>query len=104
MDITQIIVSCITSTAAVIVAVIGAININQRKEEEKRADQRATIARLGMEMQAASIELSDVIAIAVTGGHTNGNVEEARAKARKAKRAYYDYINSIAVDTLHHHK
>ena len=102
MDITQIIVSLITSAAAIVAAIISAININQRKEEEKRADQRATEARLGMEMQAASIELSDVIAIAVTGGHTNGNVEEARNKARKAKKAYYDFINSIAVDTLHH--
>lgn len=103
MDITEIIVSAITSLAAVIVAVIGGININQRKKDEKLYMQRATEARLGMDMQAASIELSDVIAIAVTGGHTNGNVEEARAKAKKARDNYYAFINSVAVDALTKH-
>ena len=104
MDWTQIIVSAITSISAIVVAIIGAININQRKKDERLANQRATEARLGMDMQAASIELSDVIAIAVTGGHTNGNVEEARNKAKKAKKAYYDFINTVAVDTLTNHK
>ena len=98
----DIVVSIITSISAIIVAVIGAVNIRLHQRDAKRADQRATEARLGMEMQVAAVELSDVIAIAVTGGHTNGNVEAARRKALEAKRAYYDYINSIAIDTLTH--
>lgn len=99
---TEIIVSCITSISAIVVAIIGGINIKQRKKDEQLARQRATEARLGMDMQVASIELADVIAIAVTGGHTNGNVEEARKKAADAKAAYYAFISSIAVDTLTH--
>lgn len=100
---TEIIVSIITSISAIIVAVIGAVNIRLHHQEEKKAEQRAIEARLGMEMQVAAIELSDVIAIAVTGGHTNGNVEAARKKAKDAKKAYYDFINSIAVDALTRH-
>ena len=97
---TEIIVSIITSIAAIVVAAIGAINIKQRKKDGKLEKQRATETRLAMEMQVACIELSDVIAIAVTGGHTNGNVEAARKKAHDAKKAYYAFINSIAAETL----
>lgn len=96
----EIIVSSISAVSAIVVAIISGINIRQRQNEDKLAEQRATEARLGMDMQAAGIELSDVIAIAVTGGHTNGNVEEARKKARDAKDKYYAFINSIAVNTL----
>lgn len=99
---TEVIISIISAISAIIVAVIGAININHRKKDEKSAEMRSKEFRLGMDMQAASIELSDVIAIAVTGGHTNGNVEEARQKARKAKDAYYSFLKSIAADTLTH--
>ena len=97
---TEIICSIISASAAITVAVISAINIKQRKKDEKLAQQRATESRLAMDMQAASIELSDVIAIAVTGGHTNGNVEVARQKAQAAKNAYYAFIKSVAADTL----
>lgn len=99
---TEIIVSSISAIAAIVVAIISGINIKQRRQEDKLAQQRATEVRLGMDMQAACIELSDVIAIAVTGGHTNGNVEAARQKAQSAKNAYYNFINSIAADTLAH--
>lgn len=98
----EIIVSSISAVSAIVVAIISGINIKQRRKEDKLAQQRATEARLGMDMQAAAIELSDVIAIAVTGGHTNGNVEAARKKAQEAKNAYYAFINSIAVDALTH--
>lgn len=99
----EIVVSSISAVSAIVVAIISGINIKQRRKEDKLAQQRATEARLGMDMQAACIELSDVIAIAVTGGHTNGNVEEARKKAQAAKNAYYAFINSVAADTLAHH-
>lgn len=100
MDITSVIVSIITAISAIIVSVIGAINIRSRKQAEHMASLRSQEFRLGMDMQAASIELSDVIAIAVTGGHTNGNVEAARQKAQEAKSKYYAFIKTIAADTL----
>lgn len=97
---TEIIVSIITAISAIIVSIISGINIRNRKHDEKIQQLRTTEFRLGMDMQAASIELSDVIAIAVTGGHTNGNVEAARQKAKAAKSAYYAFINSVAAEAL----
>ena len=99
----DIIVSVISAASAIIVAIISGITIKHRKQDEKLLQQRAIEARLGMDMMAACIGLSDVIAIAVSGGHTNGNVEEARKKAQDAKNAYYTFINSVAVDALVHH-
>ena len=99
---TEIIVSIISAISAIIVAIIAGKLAKQRKQDEKNSYLRAKEQRLGMEMQAACIELTDVIAIAVTGGHTNGNVEAARKKAEKAKTDYYAFINSIAADTLAH--
>ena len=99
----EIVVSIITAASAIIVSIIGGISVKDRKKDEKLAEQKSKEFRLGMAMQAASIELSDVIAIAVTGGHTNGNVEEARKKAAKAKDDYFAYINSIAADALASH-
>ena len=97
---TEIIVSIITSIAAIVVAAIGAKNITDSKRQKKFELQRATERRLAMDMVASNIELCDVIAIAVTGGHTNGNVEAARKKAMQAKTAYYAFINKIAAEAL----
>ena len=103
----QIISAILASITAIIVAVIEGTNIKSKKKRERLEKQReqlekqrATEARLAMDMQAASLELSDVIAIAVTGGHTNGNVEAARKKAHDAKIAYYNFINTVAAESL----
>ena len=100
---TEVIAAIITASSAIVVAIISGLNIHSRKRSEKMEQIRAKEFRLGMEMQAAGIELSDVIAIAVTGGHTNGNVEAARQKASKAKHEYYAFINSIAAEALSMH-
>ena len=96
----EIVVAIIAALSSIAAAIISGINIKQRKNYEKLSAFKTTEFRLGMDMQAASIELSDVIAIAVTGGHTNGNVEEARRRAQESKRKYYDFINSVAAETL----
>ena len=98
----EIICALIAAISAVAAAIISGVNFQQRRQNEMLSQYRSKEFRLGMDMQAASIELSDVIAIAVTGGHTNGNVEEARRKAQEAKTRYYDFIKSIASDTLAH--
>lgn len=95
-----IIAEIIAGIATVVAAVVGGMTLRWHKKEEKLAKQRAMETKLAMDMQVANIELSDVIAIAVTGGHTNGNVEAARKKAHDAKVAYYAFINSVAADTL----
>lgn len=90
----------VTSATAIIVAYIGYMSTQQRKSEEAYREHRAEVEKrnasekfLQMQMINANLELSDVISIAVTGGHTNGNVEEAQKKAREAKKAYYKFIN-----------
>lgn len=96
----QIIVSIISALSAIVVSIVSTINMRSRKREEKKAQLRSQEFRLGMDMQAASIELSDVIAIAVTGGHTNGNVEEARHKAQEAKSKYYAFLKDVAAQAV----
>ena len=45
-----------------------------------------------MKMQDACIDLSYVTSLAVTGGHTNGNVEAAQKKAQEAQEAYREFM------------
>lgn len=85
--------SCIT---LIVVAYIETNNRKQRKKSEERAAIRERESRLGMELMVSTSQLSDVISIAVTGGHTNGNVEEAQTRARKAREAYDDFLRDIA--------
>ena len=63
-----------------------------RKKAEARALTRETESRLSMDLMEATSELADVIAIAVSGGHVNGNVEAARERAKKAREAYSDFL------------
>ena len=89
-----------TSATAIIVSYIGYMSTKQKKADEADRQHKKEIEirnadekYLQMQMINANLELSDVISIAVTGGHTNGNVEEAQKKARAAKRAYYEHVN-----------
>ena len=89
-----------TSATAIIVSYIGYMSTKQKKADEADRQHKKEIETrnadekyLQMQMINANLELSDVISIAVTGGHTNGNVEEAQKKARAAKCAYYEFIN-----------
>jgi hypothetical protein len=97
---TEIIVSIISSITAISVAVIGAINLKHRRTDEHKAEIRSREFRLGMEMQAACIELSDVIAISISGEKFNQDIENARRKAQDAKGAYYAFLKTVAADAL----
>lgn len=98
-----------TSATAIIVSYIGYMSTKQKKADEADRQHKKEIETrnasekfLQMQMINANLELSDVISIAVTGGHTNGNVEEAQKKAREAKKAYYKFINhEYAEETTH---
>ena len=48
----------------------------------------------------SNCELCDVIALAVTGGHTNGNVEAAQKKVRTAKEAYEQFLRDTAAHAV----
>ena len=48
----------------------------------------------------ATGELAYVTSLAVTGGHTNGNVEDAQTQFEKAKREYKTFQAELAVKYL----
>lgn len=70
------------------------------KKAEKRAAQRAEESRLSMAMSFASLQLSIVCANALTGGHNNGNVKEAKAAAQHAEDEYRAYLQRLAATEL----
>lgn len=71
-----------------------------RAKAEARAKTRETESRLSMDLMEATSELSDVIAIAVSGGHVNGNVEAAREKAKEAREAYRAFVRDQAAHNV----
>lgn len=87
---------------AVVLVVVALIGRSQKTEQTKaeearakaeaRAQTREKESRLSMDLMEATSELSDVIAIAVSGGHVNGNVEAAREKAKRARDAYQTFV------------
>ena len=71
-----------------------------KAEVEKHAAVRAEESRLSMEFMSASCKLGVVTAKAVTGQHTNGDVEEAMQAAQAAQNRYYSFINSTAAKQI----
>lgn len=102
-----IIVEIISAVAIVLVAIIEADNIRRRKKDEERQKteeirraRREKESRLSMELMSASVDLAYVTSLAVTGGHTNGNVEAAQKKAEAAQEAYEDFIKDEAAHAV----
>ena len=82
----------ISAAALIIVAIIETGNKRDRKRTEIRAARRERESRLSMDMMSASLDLAYVTSLAVTGGHTNGNVEAAQTKAKSAQEAYETFL------------
>lgn len=96
----QIVTAIISAVSLVAVAVIGKRSDKNQKNAEAYRTERAKMEEirakenyLEMKVQIATLDLAYVTSLAVTGGHTNGNVEEAQTKAKKAKEEYYEFIN-----------
>lgn len=88
---------------AIVLVVVALINRNQKLEHnknEERAKARETESRLSMDLMEATSELSDVIAIAVSGGHVNGNVEQARERAKAARENYRQFVRDQAAKNV----
>ena len=92
MDNASIICALIAAVAAIVVAGIETNNVKHRKREEKRRERRERETYLAMELQSATLDLAFVTSLAVTGGHTNGNVEEAQEKAKEAQENYRRFL------------
>jgi len=88
--------SCLSAGALIVVAMINRDAKRSAAKADERQARREREARLSMEVMAATLDLADVIAIAVSGGKTNGNVEEARRKAAEARAAYMDFLRDEA--------
>ena len=87
-----IIIEIISAVALILVAIIETGNVRRHKHEEIRRQRREKEMRLSMELMSASVDLSYVTSLAVTGGKTNGNVEAAQKKAIKAQEAYETFL------------
>lgn len=103
--------SVISAAAAVIAAIISAIaaiivaRLNRSaKEQDEKINQhnewRVKEAILQGQMIAAICELDDVTAIAVQGGHTNGNMVAAREKVKAAKAEYDIFMQKVATSQI----
>jgi hypothetical protein len=90
--IAELAAAIIAAAALIIVAVIETGNKRRRKTEETRRERRERESRLSIELMSACTDLAYVTSLAVTGGHTNGNVEAAQEKARKAQEDYEDFL------------
>lgn len=91
----DILVEIIGALGLVAVAVLQLRSEQERKRrktfdaqnEERRREELEMGIKQG-EVMLASGDLAYVTSLAVTGGHTNGNVEEAQTKFTKAKQEY----------------
>lgn len=90
----------ISAAAAVICAKVGRKQDAEAERQEHRAARREKESRLSMDMMSASIKLGNITAIALAGGHLNGNVEEAREAALAAAAAYDDFLKDEAAHQI----
>ena len=86
----------ISGVFALLVAIVEVRGARYRKRDEARAERRERENRLSMDLMIATSEMTDVLCIALQGGKTNGNVEDAREKGRKAREAYRDFLRDTA--------
>lgn len=95
-----IITAVISAISAICVAYIGAHARQTEAKNEKREKRREKESLLSMAMMDATMQLSIVSANALTNGHNNGNVEEARKAAQKAREDYEQFLREVASQSL----
>ena len=86
----------IPAIAAIIVAIIEVRGQRDRKRTEARAQRRAQESRLSMDLMFSTSEMCDCLCIALKGGHIDGNVDEAREAAQRAREAYKSFLRDQA--------
>ena len=95
-----IITACISAISAIIVAYIGAHTKQMDAKAESREKRREKESLLSMKMMDATMQLSIVSANALTNGQNNGNVEEAREAAKKAREDYETFLREVTSQNL----
>lgn len=100
MEWTEIICTLITAAAGLACAYLAREVTKKNKKEEQRDKLRKREAAVSLEMISATMELSLACCNALTGGHNNGNVEEAKTKALKADQKYRELEREILAEVL----
>ena len=95
-----IITAIISAVSAIIVAYIGVHNKKMESDAQIREKRREKESRLSMAMMDATLQLSIVSANALTDGHNNGNVAEARKAVEAAQKAYTDFLREVTSQSL----
>lgn len=97
----------ITGVFTVIVAIIELVASKDRRrtkqlteEIEKKNALREEESRCSMQMMYATLQLSIVTANALTGGHNNGNVEQAKLAAQTAEADYQKFLQKVAASAI----
>ena len=86
--------------AAVIVYRVNKKADSRYNEAQKQHEERVKAERLSMEMQLATADLSYATAMAIKRGKANGEFEAGIASYEKAKKDYFDFINSKYVEDI----
>lgn len=95
---TEILVAMITSGAAMIASVIGALLNFESSQKQAARDQkrdqidqeRAYVYAALLKGTAAALQANDISLVSLQHGHLNGNVEEARKLVDEARTGLED--------------
>lgn len=96
----EVICAVVAALSAVACAIIGVRGEKNKKAEEKHTALRAEESLLSLRMMDAAVQLGVVSANALTHGHNNGNVEEARKAAQKARSEYQAFLQRTAAQEI----
>ena len=96
-EILSLIGTLFSGVCMVFVAVIQRSATKQKKVDDEREARRQ---KESMQMMEASIELADVNAVALQNGTLNGNVEEARKKAKDALTEYRAFLADVTSEVI----
>lgn len=97
---TEVVCTVITASSGIIVALLGLYIKRTDARNENRARLRQRESLLSLRMIDASLQLSVVTANALTGGHNNGNVEQAKEAAEEAASEYQNFLQEVSTQAI----
>ena len=97
---TEIICTCITAGAGIVVALLSLQIKRTNDRNEKRAELRQKESLLSLKMADATLQLSLVSANALMDYKNNGNVEEAYAAAHQVGKEYKAFMQEVTAGQL----
>lgn len=97
---TEIICTCITALAGIVVAILSVHIKRSEDRAEARAKLRQRESLLSLRMMDATMQLSVVCSNALTNHENNGNVEKAREAAEEAAEEYADFMREVTAQQV----